>query len=61
MRILVRTSNTLKYKDDKVIILDRRRYPEEEVWHTYSSYEEVAAAIEEMVIQGAGSVAFKVG
>ncbi|HRC54176.1 MAG TPA: eIF-2B alpha/beta/delta-like protein, partial [Bacillota bacterium] len=59
--ILVRTSNTLKYKDDKVIILDRRRYPEEEVWQTYSSYEEVAAAIEEMVIQGAGSVAFAAG
>ena len=59
--ILVRTSNTLKYKDDKVTMLDRRRYPEEEVWQTYSSYEEVAAAIEEMVIQGAGSVAFAAG
>jgi len=56
--VLVRTSNTLKYTDGRVTMLDRRRYPEEEVWQTYLSYEEVASAIEDMVIQGAGSVAF---
>ena len=37
---------------------DRRRFPEQEVWQKYSTYEEVAEAIEDMVIQGAGSVAF---
>lgn len=56
--ILIRTSNTLKYDDNKVLILDRRRFPEQEVWQQYSTYEEVASAIEDMVIQGAGSVAF---
>ncbi len=56
--VLIRTSNTLKYIDDRVLILDRRRFPEQEVWQEYSTYEEVASAIEDMVIQGAGSVAF---
>lgn len=56
--ILIRTSNTLKYCDNKVLMLDRRKYPEEEVWQAYSTYEEVAQAIEDMVIQGAGSIGF---
>jgi methylthioribose-1-phosphate isomerase len=56
--ILIRTSNTLKFVDNQVLILDRRRFPEQEVWQKYSTYEEVAEAIEDMVIQGAGSVAF---
>lgn len=56
--ILIRTSNTLKYEDNLVFMLDRRRFPEQEIWQRYSTYEEVASAIEDMVIQGAGSVAF---
>lgn len=56
--ILIRTSNTLKYEDNRVLMLDRRQFPEREVWQRYSTYEEVASAIEDMVIQGAGSVAF---
>lgn len=56
--VLIRTSNTLKYEDNYVLMLDRRRFPEQELWQRYSGYEEVATAIEDMVIQGAGSVAF---
>ena len=56
--VLIRTSNTLKYEDNYVLMLDRRRFQEQELWQRYSGYEEVATAIEDMVIQGAGSVAF---
>ena len=56
--ILIRTSNTLRYEDNQVLMLDRRQFPEREVWQRCSNYEQVASAIEDMVIQGAGSVAF---
>ena len=28
--VLIRTSNTLKYEDNYVLMLDRRRFPEQE-------------------------------
>lgn len=43
--VLIRTSNTLKYEDNYVLMLDRRRFPEQEWWQRYSGYEEVATAI----------------
>ena len=38
--ILIRTSNTLKYEDNRVLMLDRRQFPEREVWQRHSTYEE---------------------
>ncbi len=37
-------------------MLDQRRLPAEECWHTYRRYEEVAAAIKDMVIRGAPAI-----
>lgn len=58
---LAAAANTLKYHDDRVLMLDRRRLPDEEVWQEYTTYEEVAQAIEQMVIQGAGAVSYAAG
>ncbi len=47
---------TIEWKDDKVIILDQRRLPNEEVYNTYEDYLGVAQAIHGMVIRGAPAI-----
>ena len=43
---------TVWLEDDEVVMLDRRRFPEERIYIRLKSPEEVARAIEGMVIQG---------
>ena len=46
----------IEWTDRGVVVLDQRRLPAEEVYHTYTGYREVAAAIHEMVIRGAPAI-----
>ncbi|MFH1830068.1 MAG: S-methyl-5-thioribose-1-phosphate isomerase [Pseudomonadota bacterium] len=47
---------TIEWKDNKVIILDQRKLPTEEVYNTYEDYLGVAQAIKNMVIRGAPAI-----
>jgi methylthioribose-1-phosphate isomerase len=47
---------TIEWKDDKVIMIDQRLIPEEKVYRTYETGEEVAQAITDMVIRGAPAI-----
>lgn len=47
---------TIEWRNDKVIMLDQRKLPTEEVYETYSDYLRVAVAIETMVIRGAPAI-----
>ncbi len=53
--------NTLRYEPGRVRILDRRLYPFERVFREYRTWEEVARAIVEMVIQGGPPLAYAAG
>jgi len=48
--------NTIEWKDGKVVMIDQRLLPGEEIYQEYSNYEEVARAIEDMVIRGAPAI-----
>lgn len=50
------TIKTIEWKDDKVVILDQRKLPTEEVYNTYEDYFGVAHAIKSMVIRGAPAI-----
>ena len=47
---------TIEWTDDGVVMIDQRLLPTEEVYNTYRSVEEVAEAIESMVIRGAPAI-----
>lgn len=47
---------TIEWKDNKVIILDQRKLPTEEIYNTYEDYLGVANAIQHMVIRGAPAI-----
>jgi methylthioribose-1-phosphate isomerase len=47
---------TIEWKDDRVILLDQRLLPHKEVYRVCRGYQEVAAAIREMVIRGAPAI-----
>ena len=47
---------TIEWKNDKVVMLDQRLLPAEEVYNTYEDYMGVARAIETMVIRGAPAI-----
>ncbi len=47
---------TIEWTDDGVVMIDQRLLPTEEVYNTYRSVEEVAEAIENMVIRGAPAI-----
>lgn len=47
---------TIEWKNNTVVMLDQLRLPHEEVYNTYRTYEEVAAAIKTMVIRGAPAI-----
>ena len=47
---------TIEWTDDGVVMIDQRLLPNEEVYNTYKSVEEVAEAIETMVIRGAPAI-----
>jgi methylthioribose-1-phosphate isomerase len=46
----------IEWTDLGAVVLDQRRLPAEEVYHTYTGYREIAAAIHEMVIRGAPAI-----
>lgn len=50
------TIKTIEWKDNKVVILDQRKLPLEEVYNTYEDYFGVAQAIKNMVIRGAPAI-----
>ena len=47
---------TIEWKDDKVIMIDQRKLPTEEVYVGCEDYSEVARAIENMTIRGAPAI-----
>jgi methylthioribose-1-phosphate isomerase len=46
----------IAWTDHGVVMLDQRRLPAEEISYTYTTYQEVAKAIREMVIRGAPAI-----
>ena len=59
--LLAYLNNTVRYEDNKVILLNRRLYPEETKYVTCNTHEDVAVAIEDMTIQGAVVLAIAAG
>jgi len=47
---------TIEWTDEGVVMIDQRLLPTEEVYPLFKSHEEVARAIEEMVIRGAPAI-----
>src|SRR5437870_1480621 len=48
--------STIEWTDDGVVMLDQRRLPEQEIYLTLTSADEVAAAIRDMAIRGAPAI-----
>src|SRR2546428_13743993 len=48
--------STIEWTDDGVVMLDQRRLPEQEIYLTLRTAEEVAAAIRDMTIRGAPAI-----
>jgi len=48
--------NTIEWKNNKVIMIDQTQLPTEEIYNEYTNYEEVADAIQTMVIRGAPAI-----
>ena len=46
----------IEWTDRGVVMLDQRRLPTEEIFHTYTTYQDVAKSIKEMVIRGAPAI-----
>lgn len=59
--ILTNRADTLKYVDGVVQVLDRRKLPETVTFVPCRTYQEVAQAIVDMVIQGAPPLAYAAG
>ena len=47
---------TIEWTEDGVVMIDQRLLPGEEIYPLYKTHEEVAVAIEEMVIRGAPAI-----
>src|SRR4051794_1886968 len=47
---------TIEWDNGKVVMIDQLLLPGEEIYRTYTTAEEVAKAIEEMVIRGAPAI-----
>jgi methylthioribose-1-phosphate isomerase len=47
---------TIEWKNDRVIMLDQRLLPHQEIYRVYDDYREVAEAIRSMVIRGAPAI-----
>lgn len=50
------TIKTIEWRDDKVILIDQRRLPEEEIYVSFDDYLSLAKAIENMTIRGAPAI-----
>ena len=53
MPIMIRT---IEWTGAGVVMLDQKRLPVEEIYHTYNDYEGVAEAIRSMIIRGAPAI-----
>lgn len=47
---------TVEWTEDGVVMIDQRRLPSDEIYLTLKSHEEVARAIEDMVVRGAPAI-----
>src|SRR5258708_5509099 len=47
---------TIEWTDEGVVMIDQRRLPTHELYPVFKSYDEVAKAIEDMVIRGAPAI-----
>jgi methylthioribose-1-phosphate isomerase len=52
---------TLEWTEAGVVMIDQRRLPTEELYPVFSTYEEVAWAIKEMVVRGAPAIGVAAG
>lgn len=52
----MRSVEPIRWTDQGVVLLDQRRLPSEVIFHTYTDYRELAAAIKDMVIRGAPAI-----
>lgn len=59
--LLMDIRSNVYLEDDTLVLIDRRRLPEEIRPHCCHDCEEVARAIEDMVVQGAGDIAITAG
>lgn len=59
--LLMDLENNVYLEGNSLVIIDRRRLPRDVIPVYCTNYEEVARAIEEMVVQGAGSIAVTAG
>ncbi|MEN6464628.1 MAG: s-methyl-5-thioribose-1-phosphate isomerase [Syntrophaceae bacterium] len=59
--LLMDLANNVFLEGNTIAIIDRRKLPREEVRVVCRNYEEVARAIEDMVVQGAGDIAVTAG
>lgn len=56
MTVLLSTITPLRWEDNKLLVLDQRFLPEEELWVECDSIDQVADAIESMIIRGAPAI-----
>ncbi|MBN2568110.1 MAG: s-methyl-5-thioribose-1-phosphate isomerase [Deltaproteobacteria bacterium] len=59
--LLMNLENSVYLEGEKLVVIDRRKIPQELVPVICNNYEEVARAIEDMVVQGAGDIAITAG
>ncbi|MDD3888415.1 MAG: s-methyl-5-thioribose-1-phosphate isomerase [Syntrophomonadaceae bacterium] len=59
--LLMQINNTVFLRDESLVMVDRRCLPSKIVEVVCNDYEDVARAIEEMVVQGAGDIAITAG
>ena len=46
----------IAFRDGKLLLIDQRRLPSEEIWNSYATPEEVAEAIRNMTVRGAPAI-----
>jgi methylthioribose-1-phosphate isomerase len=46
----------IKWTEEGVVMLDQRRLPTEEIYYTYTTFQDIAKSIKEMVIRGAPAI-----
>ena len=54
--ILATMIKTIEWTDDGVVMIDQRRLPTHELYPIFKTHDEVAIAIEDMVVRGAPAI-----
>lgn len=47
---------TVRFDSEKVSMIDQRFLPDEEIYHTFTDYKDVAKAIKDMIVRGAPAI-----